>query len=186
MFTDCYTLSSFAGRAKLNSLKLFFTYSDNAFHVDAFHFTYVDVFHALGMEQHLDDNVLEQLERFTIYMYGKKPTPDISPDLRYMLYCQKNVKSFSELLPQCFNVFQKHCKRANYQTYIWGHCFNPMMETDKPTDHGWCMDNDKLDIQWMTCNLGPDELHVIKQKIHIYIYTFLSLNHHIGFVLVFY
>ena len=186
-FMDCHTLSSSAGRAKLNSLKLFFTYSDDAFYVDAFHFTYVDAFHALGTEQHLDDNVLEQLERFTIYMYGKQPTPDISlNDLRYMVYCQKNGKSSSELLPPCFNVFQKHCKIANYQTYIWGHCFNPMMETDKPTDCGWCMNYGQLDIQWMTCNLGPDELHTIKQKIHIYTYTFLSLNHHIGLILVFY
>ena len=96
-FMDCHTLSSSAGRAKLNSLKLFFTYSD-----DAFHFTYVDAFHALGTEHHLDDNVLEQLERFTIYMYGKQPTPDISlNDLLYMLYCQKNGKSSSELLPPC-------------------------------------------------------------------------------------
>ena len=46
-----------------------------------------------------------------------------------------------------------------------------MVETDEPTDCGWCMDDAKLDIQWMTCNPYPDEVHVIKQKIHnIYIY----------------
>ena len=64
-----------------------------------------------------------------------------------------------------------------------------MVETDEPTDCGWCMDDAKLDIQWMTCNPAPDEVHVIKQKIHniyIYIYAFLSLNHHIKFILAFY
>ena len=103
-----------------------------------------------------------------------------------MLYCQKNGKSSFELLPACFNVFQQHRKRANYQTYIWRQCFNPMMETNEPTDHGWCMDDGKLDIQWIICNPVPDEVHIIKQKIHIYTYAFLSLNNHIKFILVFY
>ena len=61
-----------------------------------------------------------------------------------------------------------------------------MIETDEPTDHGWCMDDGKLDIQWIICNPVPDEVHIIKQKIHIYTYAFLSLNHHIKFILVFY
>jgi len=158
-FTGCDTISSFAGRAKLKPLKLFLTHSD-----------YVDAFHALGSEQHLDDDVLEQLERFTIHMYGKQPTPDVSlNDLRYILYCQKSGKSSLELLPPCFNVFQQHCKRANYQTYIWRQCFTQMMEIEEPTDdHGWCMDDDKLDIQWMTCSPAPDEVRIIKQYIHIY------------------
>ena len=56
-----------------------------------------------------------------------------------------------------------------------------MMETDEPTDCGWCMDDGKLDIQWITCNPAPDEVHIIKQKIHRY-----RLNHHIKFILVFY
>ena len=41
-FMGCDTLSSFAGRAKLKPLKLFFTHSD-----------YVNAFRALGTEQHL-------------------------------------------------------------------------------------------------------------------------------------
>ena len=173
-FTGCDTLSLFTGRAKLKPLKLFFTHSD-----------YVDAFRAFGTKQHLDDDVLEQLERFNIHMYGKLPTPDISlNDLQYMLYCQKSGKSSLELLPPCFSVFQQHCKRANYHTYIWRQCFNPMMETDEPTDHEWCMEDGKLDIQWTTCNPVADEVHIIKQKIHIY--AFLSLNHHIKFILLFY
>ena len=38
----------------------------------------------------------------------------------------------------------------------------------------------------MTYNPAPDEVHIIKQKIHICTYAFLSLNHHIKFILVFY
>ena len=176
MFLGLDTLSSHAGRAKLKPLKLFFTDSD-----------YVDAFRALGTKQHLNDDVLEQLERFPIHMYGKQPTPDTSlNDLRYMLYCHKSGKFSLELLPPCLNVFQQHCKRANYQTYIWWQRFNPMMEIDELTDHGWCMDNGQLDIQLITCNPAPDEVHIIKQKIHIYTYVFLSLNHLIKFILVFY
>ena len=63
----CDTLSSLPGIAKLKPLKLVSTHCD-----------YVDAFHALGTKQHLDDDVLKQLERFTIHMYGKQPRPDIS------------------------------------------------------------------------------------------------------------
>ena len=134
-------------------------------------------------------------------MYRKQPTPDRSlNDLRYMLYCQKSGKSSLELLLlllpllllllllllPCFNVFQQHCKRANYQAYMWRQCFIPMMETGEPADHRWCMDDGKLDNQWMTCNPSLDAVHIIKQKICIYTYAFLSLNHHIKFILVFY
>ena len=31
--------------------------------------------------------------------------------------------------------------------YIWRQCFNPMMETDEPKDHRWCMGDGKLDMQ---------------------------------------
>ena len=60
-FMACDTLSSFAVRAKLKLLKLFFTHS-----------VYVDAFCSLGTEQHLNDDILEQLERFTIHMFGKQ------------------------------------------------------------------------------------------------------------------
>ena len=49
-----------------------------------------------------------------------------------------------------------------------------MMQTDDPTDHGWRMDNIKLMIQWVTFNPAPDEVHIIKQNIHIYTYAILS------------
>ena len=59
------------------------------------------------------------------------------------------------------------------------------MQTDKPIER--CMEDGKLDIQWVTCNPAPDELHILKQKIHISTYPFLSFeNHHIKFILVFY
>ena len=112
-------------------------------------------------------------------MHRKQPAPDISlDDLRFMLHCQKSGKSSLELLPSCFNVFQQHI--------YWRQCFSPRMETDEPTDHGWCMGDGKLDMQWMTSNPAPDEVHIIKQKIHIYTYAFLRLNNHIKFILVFY
>ena len=61
-----------------------------------------------------------------------------------------------------WNYYHHVSMFSNYQMYIWRQYFNPMMETDEPTDHGWCMDDGKLDIQWMTCNPGPDEVHIIK------------------------
>ena len=76
--------------------------------------------------------------------------------------CSTATKVGSLLWNYYHHVSMYYCKRANYQMYIWRQYFNPMMETDEPTDHRWCKDDGKLDIQWMTCNPGPDEVHIIK------------------------
>ena len=82
--------------------------------------------------------------------------------------------------------YYHHISMFSSSIYIWRQCFSPRMETDEPTDHGWCMGDGKLDMQWMTSNPAPDEVHITKQKIHIYTYAFLRLNNHIKFILVFY
>jgi len=33
-----------------------------------------------------------------------------------------------------------------------------MIDVSEPTNHGWCMKDDTLDIQWMICNPAPDEV----------------------------
>ena len=47
---------------------------------------------------------------------------------------------------------------ASYQTYIWQQGFNPMIDVDEPVNYGWYMNNDTLDVQWMTCSPASDEV----------------------------
>ena len=93
-FTGCDTLSSFAGRAKLKPLKLFFTHSD-----------YVDAFRALGTEQHLDDDVLKQLERFTIHMFGKQHTIHITQWLMIHVLLSEKWQVFFGTTTTMFQCF---------------------------------------------------------------------------------
>ena len=140
-FTGCDTVSSFAGSGKLKPLKLLLKNSE-----------YIDAFSSLGEDIKLGEETAKKLEIFALHMYGKKPTFSISiNDLRY---CQKGGKASFDLLPPCHNVLIQHSMRASYQLYIW--CFNPMIDADVPVNYGWCMNDDTLDVQWMTCNPAPD------------------------------
>ena len=48
--------------------------------------------------------------------------------------------------------------RASYQTYIWRQRFNPMIDADEPVNHGSCMNDDRLSVQWMISNPSLDEV----------------------------
>lgn len=148
-FTGCDTISAFAGRGKLKPLSLLVGNED-----------YIDVFCSLGEELSLTNEMIRKLERFVIHMYGKKPTSQTLSidDIRYSLYCQRGGKTSFAHLPPCLNVLTQHCIRANYQTFIWRQCFTPIIDLDVPNNHGWCMNEGKLDIQWMTCNPAPEEV----------------------------
>ena len=145
-FTGCDTVSSFAGSGKLKPLKLLFKNRE-----------YIDAFSSLGEDIKLDEETAKKLERFALHMYGKKPTFSISiNDLRYSIYCQKGGKASFDLQP-CHNVLTQHSMRPSYQTYIWRQCFNAMIDAHEPVNYGWCMNDDTLDVQWMTYNPAPDE-----------------------------
>ena len=147
-FSGCDTVSSFAERGKLKPLKLLFKNSE-----------YINALSSLGEDTELDEETPKKLERVALHMYGKKPTFSISiNDLRYSIYCQKGGKASFDLLPPCHNVLTQRSMRASYQTYIWRQCFNPMIDVDEPVNYGWCMNDDTLDVQWMTCNPTPDEV----------------------------
>ena len=61
------------------------------------------------------------------------------------------------MLPPCHNLLTQHSMRASSQTYIWRRCFNPIIDADEPVNCGWLMNDDILNVQWMTCNPAPDE-----------------------------
>ena len=81
-------------------------------------------------------------------------------EVRYNIYCQRNGRiSFAMLLP-CLNVLKEHISRVSYQTLIWRKCLDNVMVLNQPWENGWCMNEGKLDVKWMTDNPAPDEIGV--------------------------
>jgi hypothetical protein len=59
-------------------------------------------------------------------------------DLRYELFCKKNLSS--EKLPPTEDAFVLHLKRANYQAYIWIHALQPLLRLPSLIGNGWKRD----------------------------------------------
>ena len=103
-FTGCDSVSAFAGRGKLNALKIMKAKPEIA-----------DAFLKLGQLWSLSDDLLNKLEKFTCLLYTSTPNTFNVNSLRYNLFCTKNGKVESHQLPPCL---PKHCLRANYQAGI--------------------------------------------------------------------
>ena len=145
-FTGCDTISAMVGKGKLKALKIL---SEKKLFVDAFN--------KLGQCWELDNELAADLEKFVCRLYGHKLSS--VNELRYKMYCSKNGKIESEMLPPCQNALKQHMLRANYQSAVWRRALesNPIYPSIE--DHGWKMTTTKrIEIQWMTCRPAPVEV----------------------------
>ena len=149
-FTGSDSISAFCGKGKIKALSV--SCKDKSF---------IQAFYNLGQTNELSEETILSLERFVCNLYGKSSNSENQADinqLRYAISCQKRVKV--ETLPPCQNVLRQHMKRSNYQTYIWRKSRENFVSEDSPVNHGWFINNDQLDILWMTCKPAPDEVNI--------------------------
>ena len=105
--------------------------------------------------------MFSSLKQFVCVMYGQRSNENLSVnDARYNIYCQRQGKVSSSMLPPCHDVLIQHIKRVSYQTHIWQRSLDQFIRVDSPVGNGWFMDDSRLDIQWMTCNPAPDEVRI--------------------------
>lgn len=107
-FTGCDSVSTFAGRGKLSSLKLL----KNNFQVQ-------DTFCELGKQWTVTPALFSKLEAFVCQLYSAKTTTTDVNELRYCIFASKKGQIEPHQLPPCGNALQKHICRANYQAAIW-------------------------------------------------------------------
>ena len=110
----------------------------------------------LGKSWELDDELAADLKKFVCRLYGHKLSS--VNELRYKMYCSKNGKIESEMLPPCQNALKQHMLHANYQSAVWRRALesNPIYPSIE--DHGWKMTTERIKIQWMTCRPAPDQV----------------------------
>ena len=106
-FTGCHTTSAFAGRGKVNPLKLILN--------DA---RYVQAFAQLGQQTEINYAELQTIRSFVCHMYGCKGN-NLVDKLRYRMYCQNAGKIACDHLPPCSDALDLHIMGANYQAKIW-------------------------------------------------------------------
>ena len=99
------------------------------------------------------------MENFVCLMYGGGSESEGNVnELRYKIYCQRSGKIGINMLPPCLNILTQHLERVNYQSRIWHQCLVPSPSIRTPDGNGWCINDDKLDVLWVTCNQAPDEV----------------------------
>ena len=148
-FTGCDSTSSFAGRRKIKpSVEL----GKNK--------VFINTFKNIGRIPKSSE-MFSSLEQFVCVIYGQRSNENLSVnDARYNIYCQRQGKVSSSMLPPCHDVLIQHIKRVSYQTHIWQRSLDQFIRVDSPVGNGWFMDESRLDIQWMTCNPAPDEVRI--------------------------
>ena len=112
------------------------------------------------------NDMVKKLEIFVIHKYGMKPTSQpLSVDTWDIVYTAKEVERSQ--LHTChhawlFDSALHSCQLPSIYR-LWRQCFTPMIDLDKPNNHGWRKNDRQLDIQWVTCSPATEK--VIK-RIH--------------------
>ena len=143
-FTGCDNVSAFAGKGKIAALKLLKQSK-----------LYQDLFHQIGMQWDITDEMFSKIEEFTCKICSTALETKEVNELRYRLFCVKKAKLESQQLPPCADCLKLHTQRANYQAAIWKRSLQGCPNVPSPTGHGWIHEDAKLVIKWMDGEPAP-------------------------------
>ena len=73
-----------------------------------------------------------------------------------VLFRAKKGEVESGQLPPCEDCPFMHSLRANYQAGVWRRALEECPSIPNPSGHGWCYEDGKLTICWMTGSPAPD------------------------------
>lgn len=148
-YTGCDSVSTFAGKGKMSSLKLMTSNKQ-----------VLEAFMELGNEWSLSQKLMENLEAVTCLIYAANTTLAHVNDLRYNLFCARRGEIESHQLPPSRDCLKQHAQRANYQAAIWRRCLQQTPCIPNPVGHGWKMENvdgrEQLVIKWMDGQPVPE------------------------------
>lgn len=125
-FTGCDTVSAFAGRGKVTTLKQMQSTKK-----------YQEAFSELGRSWELSVELFQMLQDITCHMYLPSTHTTSVNILRYQLFCARRGEVESSNLPPCEDCLYMHSLRANYQAAIWRRCLEPQPSVPHPNDCGW-------------------------------------------------
>ena len=144
-FTGCDSVSAFSGKGKVSAFKLL---QKNK--------KYQEAFTQLGKEWSVPESIFAVLQEFTCRLYASRSPIATVNDLRFQLFRAKKGDVESGQLPPCKDCLLLHTRRANYQSGVWRRALEHHQSLPSPVGHGWCIEDGKLDICWMTGSPAPD------------------------------
>ncbi len=104
---------------------------------------FIEAFGKLGIEDEVDQSLLEVLEKFVCCLYGYPRLSNVN-DVRKAMFWEKFEKKKKivdlSLLPPCKENLQYHIMRSNYVSYIFRHADQLILDVMDPASHGWDSD----------------------------------------------
>ena len=108
----------------------------------------------LGKECQPTDLLHYDCEALICALYGVPGVP--INEARYKLFCAKSPQCYQ--LPPTKDALEKHVQRACYQAAIWRRALMCKPEVPSPHNHGWCLHDGELHIDWMSQLPAPREI----------------------------
>ena len=145
-FTGCDTISSFAGKGKVGSVKTMMKDQNH-----------IALFATFGDSPELSEVQFQQIQKFVCDLYGHKD--DDTNVVRYKMYAAKHGHLDPKSIPPCADSLRQHSLRACYQVYIWRQSLQSHPIIPSPVGFGWDQ-NEEGDfiILWNNVNPAPDEV----------------------------
>ena len=104
-------------------------------------------FSKLGRDFPPSDDLVHELNKFTCLLCDDKASTT-ADECRYALF--KSGKCSDDVLPPTCDSLIQHIYRANFQAASWYQCLSPEVDLPSPVGNGWTLDNNELEITWMT------------------------------------
>jgi hypothetical protein len=142
-YLGCDTTSAFYGKGKKKTWKLM---------VEKKMF---DGFRQLGSCYFPSSETFQHLEKFVCALYGQDGISHVN-EARYRLFKLGNFSD--ENLPPNKDCLYHHIRRVNYQTLIWKKSLDAVINAPDPAEHGWVINNDEIELKWMSIDAAPEEL----------------------------
>ena len=114
-----------------------------------------DGFRQLGSCYFPSSETFQHLEKFVCALYGQDGISHVN-EARYRLFKLGNFSD--ENLPPNKDCLYHHIRRVNYQTLIWKKSFDAVINAPDPAEHGWVINNDEIELKWMSIDAAPEEL----------------------------
>lgn len=97
----------------------------------------------------------QNLCAYVCHLYGYEESADVN----YVPYqVLKRGKFNEEILPPNEDSLNQHIRRANFQSYIWCHAVQPILNLLSVSNHGWKIEKDDVVVDRMTMRPAPDSL----------------------------
>ncbi|EDO46217.1 predicted protein [Nematostella vectensis] len=141
--TGCDTTSGLANIGKTKPWNKFMANTDSQAHLET-----------LGSVIPPHEDTIKSAECFVCSLYTTSTKAGMTADkIRYWMFCQKHQSS--DRLPPTSDSLKQHIIRANYQTFIWKYCLQPMVPLPSPDGNGGKITNGRLEPLLMSQDPAP-------------------------------